>query len=509
MADNARVSNAAAPARLGRLPALAAAVAFGAVACAGTGVEPVDLLITGGRVLDPETGLDAVRNVGIRDGRIVLLSEAVPEAADVLDVAGLVVAPGFIDLHAHGQDPESSRYQARDGVTTALELEIGVYPVAEWYGAREGRALLNYGASVSHQGARREAFGALVARADGDGTFSLADTADPDAFLYDAASEEELQREARLMSRGLDEGALGFGFGISYTPGASHEELWRLFAIAADRGAPVFVHLRSAEAFQAGGAIAPFQEVVANAATTGASVHIVHMNSSAGEAAPDVLALIRGARNRGLDVTTEAYPYTASASRIESALFDGWIGLPEEVYGRLQWVETGERLTADSFERYRQHGGWVITHGREEQTTEWVVSQPDVIVASDGIPFSGGRAHPRGAGTFARILGHYVRERGVLTLMDAVRKMTVLPAQRLEGIAPEMAAKGRVQEGADADLTLFDPAAVIDRATYAAPDRYSEGIVHVLVGGTFVVRDERLVDGVAPGRPIRGRGRLE
>ena len=227
------------------------------------------------------------------------------------------------------------------------------------------------------------------------------------------------------------------------------------------------------------------------------------MNSSAGNQARVVLDLIRGAQARGIDVTTEAYPYTARASLIESALFDGWTGRPAEAYERLQWVESGERLSEESFLRYRARGGWVITHGRSEVMNEWIVSQPDVIAASDGIPFSEGRSHPRGAGTFARILGHYVRDRGVLSLMDGLAKMTLLPARRLEGIAPAMAAKGRVQVGADADLTLFDPERVIDRATYDAPDRYSDGILHVLVGGDFVVRDEELVEGVAAGRAIR------
>ena len=488
--------------------------AFATLVCltiAGCGAapdaEPVDLLIVGGRVMDPDSGLDAIRNVAVRDGVIVAITEDTPEAREVLDAGGLVVAPGFIDLHAHGQDPASSRYQARDGVTTAMELEIGVYPIDPWYAAREGLALIHFGASVSHQGARREAFGAVVAQTNGEGTFSLGRGGASDGYLYEAASEDELRRLTALMGRELDQGGLGFGFGISYTPGARHEELLLLFGAAADRQVPVFIHLRSAGAFRAGGAIAPFQEVIANAAATGASVHIVHMNSSAGESAASALDLIRGARVRGVDVTTEAYPYTASASRIESALFDGWADRTEEAYQALQWVETGERLTEETFRAYREQGGWVIMHGRSEDTNEWIVSQPDVITASDGIPFSDGRAHPRGAGTFSRVLGHYVRERGALSLMDGLRKMTLLPAQRLETVTPQMAVKGRIQVGADADLTIFDADRIIDRATYDGPDRFSEGILHVLVAGTFVVREETLVDGVSPGQAIRANPR--
>ena len=356
--------------------------------------------------MDPETGLDAVRHVGIRDGAVAAVSESPLTGAATVDAAGLVVAPGFIDLHAHGQDPTSNRYQAMDGVTTALELEIGAFPVDRWYRRRGGASLINYGVSVSHQAARIRAMGSVFARGNADGTFSLGESGDD--TLYRAASEE-------------------------------------------------------------------------------------------------ALAMIRGARERGMDVTTEAYPYTASASLIESPLFDGWVDRPRQAYRRLQWVETGERLTPETFERYRSQGGWVIMHGRSEAINEWIVGQPDVIAASDGIPFSQGRAHPRGAGTFARILGHYVRDRGALSLMDALRKMTLLPARRLEAIVPEMARKGRVQVGSDADLTIFDPERIIDRATYDAPDQYSAGIAHVLVAGTFVVRDGALVEGAQPGRPLRGR----
>ena len=499
--------------RRDRVGALALAVACAASGCSGgepAPVEPVasalealELVVAGGRVIDPQSGLDDVRHLGIRDGTVVAVSETPLTGTTVVDAEGLVVAPGFIDLHAHGQDPTSSRYQAMDGVTTALELEIGAFPIDRWYARRGGASLINYGASASHQAARIRALGSVFARGNPDGTFSLGES--DDDTLYRAASEEELAGLRQLMVRGLRDGGIGLGFGLSYTPGVSHRELLQMFQVAAEYEAPAFIHLRSSAAFERGGALAPFQEVIANAAVTGAPLHIVHMNSTSGARAEEALAMIRGARERGIDVTTEAYPYTASASLIESPLFDGWDGRPREAYRTLQWVGTGERLTPETFALYRRQGGWVIMHGRSEETNEWIVGQPDVIAASDGIPFSEGRAHPRGAGTFARILGHYARDRGALSLMDALRKMTLLPAQRLESIVPEMARKGRVQVGSDADLTIFDPVRIIDRATYDAPDQYSAGIEHVLVGGTFVVRDGALVDGVQPGRPLRGR----
>lgn len=484
----------------------AEAPAAGAEGGAGAGASaeaPLDLVIAGGRVIDPESGLDAIRHVGIRDGSVAAVSESPLDAAETVDATGLVVAPGFIDLHAHGQDPASNRFQAMDGVTTALELEIGAFPVDRWYRRRGGASLINYGVTVGHQGARRWATGSVFARSNDDGTFSLGESGDD--TLYRAVTAEEQARLDELMEQGLRDGGLGFGFGLSYTPGVTHDELLQLFGVAADHGVTSFVHLRSSGDFARGGSLAPFQEVIANAAITGAALHIVHLNSSAGSAAETAVAMVRGARERGVDVTTEAYPYTASASLIESPLYDSWEGRPASAYQSLQWVETGERLTPETFARYRREGGWVIGHGRSEELNAWIVAQPDVIAASDGIPFSEGRSHPRGAGTFARILGHYARDEGALSLMDALRKMTLLPARRLEAIAPVMRRKGRVQVGSDADLTIFDPERIIDRATYEAPDRYSEGIAHVLVGGTFVVRDGELLEGVTPGRPIMGR----
>src|SRR5437660_9068389 len=284
--------------------------------------QEYDIVLAGGHVLDPETGLDATRHVGIQGGRIAAVTTEVPAARETLDVSGLMVAPGFIDLHAHGQDSESYRYYAHDGVTTALELEIGTYPVAPWYAERDGRALINYGVSAGHVGARR----ALIAH---DASLPGVDAITRDtsrSWTHGALPDADLPRLDSLVERALAEGALGIGFGIAYTPGASRGEILRASRAAARHGVPAFVHLREGGRDPAtGGSVAGLQEVIADAAATGASLHVVHVTSMGQRDTPLLLQLIRGARERGLDVTTEAYPYTAGSTALQSAVFDpGW-----------------------------------------------------------------------------------------------------------------------------------------------------------------------------------------
>ena len=461
----------------------------------------LDMVLVGGHVLDPETSLNAVRAVGIKGGRIVSVTTAIPAARDTVNVAGLVVAPGFIDLHSHGQDSVNYKYLARDGVTTALELELGTYPVAPWYAKRVGKSLLNFGVSASHPGARR-------AMLDGDSTAEGAEVIGATgAFVRSPIEHARLSELERRLDAALNEGALGIGMGINYTPAATREEILHAFGVAARHHVAVFVHLRSAGLIDSAGGVAGVQEVIADAAATGAALHVVHVTSMGLGATPVLLELIDGARARGLDVTTEAYPYVAGATMLQSAIFDA--GFKERLgidYKDILWAATGERLTAESFERYRKQGGLAIIFSIPESAADQAYRDSHVMVASDGgfqlqngVPIG----HPRSAGTHARILGRFVRERGVISLMDGVRKMTLLPARRLEGVDPEMKHKGRVQSGADADLVVFDPARVIDRATFEQPAQYSDGIIHVLVNGTFVVRGSNLVPGVAPGRPVR------
>jgi dihydroorotase len=213
-----------------------------------------------------------------------------------------------------------------------------------------------------------------------------------------------------------------------------------------------------------------------------------------------MLEMIADARKRGIDITTEAYPYTVGQTNLDSAIFDGnWQEQLGITFKDLQWVATGERLTADSFARYRKQGGSVIIHSIPEEAARQAMANPDVIVASDGMIFNG-KGHPRGAGTYARVLGHYVRDEKALTLMSALRKMTLLPANRLQ-----LQNKGRIKIDADADITIFDPAQVVDKATFEKPDQYSEGIPFVLVNGVLVVREGKIVEHVTPGVGVKAR----
>jgi dihydroorotase len=455
--------------------------------------EPYDIAILNGRVMDPESGLDAIRNVGIRAGKIAAISEAPLSAKSTIDAKGLVVAPGFIDLHEHGQEPRNYEFQARDGVTTSLELEAGTDDVDRWYAAREGKALINFGVSIGHIPVRTKVLG--------DPQGGLLPTGQAS---YRAATPTELARLTQEIDKGFRQGALAEGMGINYTPGATHWEIVEMFKVAARYGASVHVHLRYGGLKEPSTGLAALEEVLAAAAATGAPLHVVHITSMGLKYTPQLIAMVKGAQEHGLDVTTECYPYTAGSTALQSAIFDpGWQENMDITYKDIQWAATGERLTAETFAKFRKEGGIVVIHSIPEEAARTAVANPIVMIASDGMPITGAKVHPRGQATFSRVLGHYVRDEKVLDLMTALRKMTLMPAQRLEKRAPIFKDKGRIRVGADADITVFDPTRVIDKATFDDPLQYSGGIPFVLVNGVVVVRDSQLVDSVRPGRAAR------
>ena len=451
-----------------------------------------DTVIKGGRVMDPESGLDAVRSVGISGGKIRAISAGTLKGNSTVDAKGLVVAPGFIDLHEHGQEPKNYQFQAHDGVTTSLELEVGTADVAGWYGQREGKSLINFGVSIGHIPVRMKVMhdpGSFVPSGDA---------------AHRPASAEELAEIAAGLEKGFQQGALAEGMGVNYTMAATHQEIVEMFKVAARYGASVHVHLRYGGLKEPATGFAALEEVLAAAAATGAPLHVVHVTSMGLKFTPDLISMVEGAQKHGLDVTTECYPYTAGSTALESAVFDpGWQENMGITYKDLQWADTGERLTAETFEAYRKKGGIVVIHSIPEVAARTAVASPIVMIASDGMPITGAKVHPRGQGTFSRVLGHYVREEKALDLMTALRKMTLMPAQRLEKRAPVFQDKGRIRVGADADITVFDAGRVIDKATFDDPLEPSAGIQFVFVNGVAVVKNGQLVDGVFPGRPAR------
>lgn len=459
---------------------------------------PFDLVISGGRVVDPESGLDAVRHVGVRGDRIVALSAAPLQGRESIEASGLVVAPGFIDVHRHAHGDQSHRYAVRDGVTSVFEIEIGAQDVDAWYRAMGPARLVNFGVGASHIGARMQVLG--------DRGFLL-----PTGPGRGAATPAQVARIVALVERGLEDGGVAVGMGPAYTPGVSAEELAAVFSAAAAHHAFVFAHL--------GGPAGGLETLMTLAARRSVGLHVAHVNSTAGEDVSAWLDLIRRARTRGQDVTTEVYPYTAGATLIQSALYDGWESWPDARFATLQWAATGERLTRETFARYRAQGGSVISHANTEAALRRGLADPLPMIASDGGRDLEDRpTHPRASGTFARTLGHYVRDQGVLPLGDALRRMTLEPARRLEGRVPEMRDRGRIRIGAFADITIFDPAAIVDRSSYTNAAAYSAGIEFVLVNGSVVVRRGTIDDAATlfgqrvpvgarmPGRPLRANG---
>jgi N-acyl-D-aspartate/D-glutamate deacylase len=444
--------------------------------------QDFDRVIVHGRVVDPESGLDAVRSVGVRNGKIAAISDGTLSGRETIDAAGLVVAPGFIDLHSHQQTDETYRCQVLDGVTTAFELEVGTADIDAWYRDREPGRAINYGVSVGHIPVR------------------IAVMHDPSTFLpsgdaaHKVASPAEIAEMARRIDDGLRKGAVSMGLGPSYTAAATQWEVLEMIRVAGRHHASVHVHIR--------GGMAGLEEVIAGAAVTGAPLHIVHINSSGLAQTREMLQVISEAQSRGLDVTTEAYPYSAGMTEITSANYDGWEQWPAERFATLEWPSTGERLTRETFIKYRKIGGPVIGHSNTDEMVAVAIDSPLTAIASDGYMLNG-IGHPRTSGTYSKVLGRFVREAGSLTLMDALRKMTLMPARRLEARVPAMRNKGRIRVGADADLTIFDAAHVIDRATYREPSLPPEGISHVIVNGVSVVRMGKFVAGVAPGRAVR------
>lgn len=286
--------------------------------------------------------------------------------------------------------------------------------------------------------------------------------------------------------------------GLEYTPGATRHEVIEIFKVAAGHGAPIFVHVRSAGRIEPGSSVEAVSEVIGAAAISGAALHIVHVNSTCMRDSAECLSMIAGARARGLDVTTEAYPYTAAMTFIDSAFFNpGWREKRDLDYSDLELPDSGERLTRERFETLHAapEPRLILIHMNPDEVVDAIVADPLVAIASDGV-----KEHPRGAGTHARVLARYVRDQKTMNMNAAIRKMSLMPAQRLEKATPDAKRLGRLQQNAQADIVVFDPQGVQDRATFRVPTEASVGIRYVIVMGIVVVDEGRIVEGITPGR---------
>ena len=487
-----------------------------------------DVVITNGRVIDPETGLDGIRHLGISDGRIVSISETSLAGSRTIDASGMVVAPGFIDLHAHGQNLGDYRMQAVQGVTTMLELESGVLPVAKWY---ENQALknlpINYGTSSGWTFAR-------IATFSGEGP-----EATPEYFQQaqgrsdckmEIANPEQQATILDMVAQGLDEGALGIGINAGYAPGYGTKEYTALAQLAADRDVATFTHVRYASNMEPASSYQAIQELIANAAITGAHMHLCHLNSTSLKDINDTLQLINAAFEQDINISVGAYPWGAASTVVGAAMFsgDGW---RERMGSTAENFQLGpNRMTEEQLTDYQKNkpGTFITWHFLDESNPEDLamldasILHPRVLVESDemfwmlidenGIENYAGEdwplpekafSHPRSNGTFAKVLRSYVRERKLMTLSEAIRKMSLMPAQTMENFVPQMKRKGRLQLGMDADIVVFDPNTVREVGTYEDPNHPAQGINWVLVNGTLVVDKGELVQDAGPGRPIR------
>jgi N-acyl-D-glutamate deacylase len=488
-----------------------------------------DLVISNGRVMDPETAYDDIANVGIKDGTIAVITKKEISGKETIDASGHVVAPGFIDIHAHGQNIGDYRMQAMQGVTTMLELESGVVPIADWYELQAQKNLpIHYGAAAGWTFARIATFTETKPEATAK---YFQDAQGRMDWKMNIATPEQQEQILKLVEQGLDEGALGIGINAGYAPGYGQKEYFALAELAAKRNVATFTHVRYASNMEPKSSFEAIKELIANAAITGAHMHVCHINSSSLKDIHSTLKLIDNAFENNINISVGAYPWGAASTVVGAAMFSGE-GWRERMGSTAENFQLGtKRMTEAQLTDYQKNnpGTFITWHFLDESNPDDLalldasILHPKILIESDEmfwmfmdkhnhvINYEGDEwplpkdtfSHPRSNGTFAKILRSYVRERKLMSMQEALRKMCLMPAQTLADFVPQMKKKGRLQNGMDADIVVFDPETISDVGTYEAPNQPAIGVQSLLVNGTLVVADGKLLLDAAPGQPIR------
>lgn len=509
------------------------------VGCGNTdSQQSFDLVIVNGRVMDPETNLDAIRNVGIQDGRIVAITEDSIDGSEAIDATGLVVAAGFIDTHHHGAgNAWGVKASLRDGVTTPIDLELGTINVAGWYAEREGSWVANYGAGASHEFHRARVLDNIrfPAPADADDFArvrreSYEENGIPDWALT-RASTEQLNDLLAGLDEELRNGALGVVSTTGYmAKGATTYEVFNVQKVAANYGRLYASHYRfgGSKNPPTEGTLGAFEQI-ANGVALNQPILVSHNNNHGWWEVEEHLRLLR---DQGYNMWSEYYPYTCGSSNIGSEFIK-----PDQIatigadYTNMIDPRSGEAMDLESYQRIvAEDPGYIIVlclPDREEWLDKWL-RVAHMTVAGDQMPpvdesgrqltwddpYDAYNGHPRTVGTHAKTL-RLAREFGV-PLMQVLAQNSYWAAKHLGDAGMEaMQVRGRMQEGMVADIVVFDAETVTDNATYVIGEngRPSTGIPWVLVNGTIVVRDSVVVDGVFPGQPIRyaveAEGRFE
>ena len=490
---------------------------------------PYDMVIRGGRVMDPESGLDGVRDVGVRDGRIVAIAQGLEAGAREVAAAGLVVAPGFIDLHAHGQSVPADRMQAFDGVTTALELELGSLPVAAWYEQQAAAVrVINYGTAVAWIFAR---IAAMTGTEPEPSIGFMGRMMKDKRWAEKVAGDGEVAAILAHIRTGLDEGGIGIGIPNAYAPGSGVKEMSEVCSLAAACGVPTYTHIAFMSNVDPQSSIEAYTRLIGYAGSTGAHMHICHFNSTSLQDVERAALLVRNAQRQGLKVTVEAYPY-GTGSTVLGAVFFSDPDFAERTGTNVQTIElvdSGRRFASRPellAAQQEDPGALVLWHfldieanQRHRDLLDISLLFPGGAIASDAMPWTlpdgsiytgdawplpeTASSHPRSSGTFTRFIRRWARERQAIGLMEALRKCALIPAQILEASTPQMRLKGRIRNGCDADIVVLDPESLTERADFKTMNRPAEGMRHVFVHGGSVIADGRLGPAARFGRPVR------